>query len=114
MSFYCVMKTEIKNRKYLIAALAELEKRGEVQEVVHNERKETFDIDRAGDKLKVEQDRKSGAYQVGGDARVVKAFSDRLKQLYALESIKDNMPLDFEIAEEQETAAGEIKIMLKG
>ena len=36
-----------------------------------------------------------------------------LKQIYALESIKDNLPLDFEIAQETEIE-GEIKILLKG
>ena len=56
---------------------------------------------------------KSGNYQVGGDNRVVNRFSDRLKQIYAYESIKDNLPLDFEISKETETS-GEIHILLKG
>lgn len=112
MSFYCVIKTEISNRKHLVAALAELKRRGELTKVEHNERKDTTEVDRDGEKITVSRD-KEGNYQVGGDARVVKGFSNRLKQMYALEAIKENMPLDFEIAEETETA-GEIRIILKG
>ena len=56
---------------------------------------------------------KEGNYQVEGDARVVNAFSKRLKQIYAYESIKENLPLDFEIVQEKEVA-GEMKIVLKG
>lgn len=113
MSFYCVIKTEIKNRKYLVAALHELKERGELSSVEHNERKETFDLDQDGDKIKISKERKTGNFEVGGDARVVRRFSNRLKQMYALESIKDNMPLDFEIAQENEQG-GEIRILLKG
>lgn len=112
MSFYCVIKTEIKNKKYLIAALQEMQKRGELQKVEINEKKETMEVDRDGDKLKISKE-KSGSFEIGGDNRVVNAFSKRLKQIYALETIKDNMPLDFEISQETETE-GEIKILLKG
>jgi len=113
MSFYCVIKTEIKNKKYLIAALHELRRRGELTSVEHVERKDTFNLDRDGDKITVSLDRKTGSYGVGGDARVAARFSNRLKQMYALESIKDNMPLDFEVASETEEA-GEIRVILKG
>ena len=112
MSFYTVIKTRIKNRKYLIAALAEMKQKGEIQKCVENEKKETIEIDRDGDAITISME-KSGEYQIGGDNRVVGPFSDRLKQAYALESIKDNIPLDFEVASEQETAAGEILILLK-
>jgi hypothetical protein len=113
MSFYCVIQTKISNKKHLIAALTEMRRRGELSSVEHNERKETFDIDRDGDKLKISQNRKSGDFEVGGDNRVVNRFANRLKQIYALEAIKDNMPLDFEVVEEEETG-GEIHILLKG
>ncbi|MBI5344191.1 MAG: hypothetical protein HZB83_02455 [Deltaproteobacteria bacterium] len=93
MSFYTVIRTELRNRKYLLL--------------------ETVEVDRHGDIINVIRD-KAGNYQVAGDNRVVRAFSDRLKQAYAYESIKDNLPLDFEIAKETETAAGEIMILLKG
>jgi len=112
MSFYTVIKTELSNKKYLICALEELKKRGEITNFVANERKETVEIDRDGDIINVIKE-KTGSYQLGGDNRVVNSFSNRLKQIYAYESIKDNLPFDFEIASEQETE-GEIQILLKG
>ena len=69
-------------------------------------------MDRDGDIINILKE-KTGNYQLGGDNRVVNAFSNRLKQIYAYESIKDNLPLDFEIANETETG-GEIHILLKG
>src|SRR3972149_10371174 len=112
MSFYTVIKTELKSRKYLICALEELKKRGEITSFVSNERKETVEVNRDGDVINIAME-KTGSYQIGGDNRVVNVFSNRLKQIYAYESIKDNLPLDFEIANESETA-GEIQIVLKG
>lgn len=112
MSFYTVIKTELSSRKYLICALEEMKKRGEITSFVANERKDTVEVDRDGDILNVVRE-KAGSYQIGGDNRVLNAFSNRLKQIYAYESIKDNLPLDFEIASEQETE-GEIRILLKG
>ena len=112
MSFYTVVKTELSNRKYLICALEELKKRGEITNFVANERKETVEINRDGDIINVIKE-KTGSYQLGGDNRVLNRFTNRLKQIYAYESIKDNLPLDFEIASEVETE-GEIQILLKG
>lgn len=111
MSFYTVIKTELASKKYLICALEEMKKRGEIKSYVQNERKESIEIDRDGDIIKIQKE-KTG-YEMGGDNRVVNSFSNRLKQFYAYESIKDNIPLDFEIAKETETA-GEIQIILKG
>jgi hypothetical protein len=113
MSFYTVIQTELKNKKYVLAALMELRKRGEITECKVNEKRETMEVDRSGDKIKIAKN-KQGAFELGGDNRVVQNFSNKLKQYYALESIKDNLPLDFEIAEEKETIDGEIKILLKG
>ncbi len=112
MSFYTVIKTQLSSKKYVIAALEELKKRGEITSFVKNDRKEEIEVDRDGDLITLSQE-KSGNYQVGGDNRVVNRFSDRLKQIYAYESIKDNLPLDFEISKETETS-GEIQILLKG
>ncbi|MBW7957662.1 MAG: hypothetical protein H3C68_07185 [Deltaproteobacteria bacterium] len=112
MSFYTVIKTELSVRKYLICALEELKKRGEITSYVANERKDTVEVDRDGDIINIAKE-KTGNYQLGGDNRVVNSFSNRLKQMYAYESIKDNLPLDFEISSETETA-GEIQIVLKG
>ncbi len=111
MSFYLKLQIQIANKKYLIAALKELQKRGEILRYEENEKNETIEVDRDGDIIKIIKD-KLGNYELGGDARVVKAFADRLKQVYALESIKDNMPLDFEIVQETESA-GEILLLLK-
>ncbi len=112
MSFYCVIQTKISNKHHLIAALTELRRRGELSSVEHNERKETFEVDRDGDKLKISQNKKTGDFEIGGDNRVVNRFANRLKQMYALEAIKENMPLDFEVVEEEESG-GEIRILLK-
>ncbi len=111
MSFYTCIKTELKNKKYLLAALEELKKRGEITNFIKH--KEKIEVDRQGDLINISVT-KEGHHEVGGDNRVVRAFSDRLKQMYALESIKDNLPLDFEVTQETETAAGEIMILLKG
>lgn len=112
MSFYTVIKTELSNKKYLVCALEELKKRGEITSFVVNERKETVEVNRDGDIINIIKE-KTGNYQFGGDNRVVNTFSNRLKQIYAYESIKDNLPLDFEIANETENE-GEIQILLKG
>ncbi len=111
MSFYLKLKVQIKNKKYLIAALKEMAKNGELSKYEENEKKETIEVDRSGDVIKIIKD-KLGGYELGGDAHVVKSFADRLKQVYALESIKDNIPLDFEIVQETESA-GEILLLLK-
>ncbi len=112
MSFYTVIKTELKNGKYVVAALEELKKKGEITSFVKSERKEEFEVNRDGDMINIAEE-KTGNFQVAGDNRVVQSFSNRLKQMYAYESIKDNLPLDLEIAKETETA-GEILILLKG
>jgi len=112
MSFYTVIKTEITDKKYVLCALEEMKKRGEITNFQFHKKKEEIEVDRSGDILNIVRE-KTGNYAVGGDARVVKSFSDRFKQFYAYESIKDNLPLDFEIARESETA-GEIMILLKG
>lgn len=113
MSFYTKIQTQLKNKQYVMAALVELRKRGEITECKIDEKREIMEVDRSGDIIKVSKS-KQGNFELGGDNRVVQSFSNKLKQFYALESIKDNLPLDFEIAEEQETIAGEIKILLKG
>ncbi|MFZ3090431.1 MAG: hypothetical protein WA240_07400 [Nitrospirota bacterium] len=113
MSFYAVIKTELSNKRYIIAALSEMKRRGEITAYEINERKEKIEIDRDGDILTVSKEKAGENFEVGGDSRVVNTFSNRLKQFYAYESIKENLPLDFEIAKETEEA-GEIKILLKG
>lgn len=113
MSFYTVVKTELSNKKYIICALEEMRKRGEVTSFVENTRKETIEIDRDGDAITIAKEKSGAGFELGGDNRVVQGFSNRLKQLYAYESIKDNLPLDFEVAQENE-AGGEIRILLKG
>lgn len=112
MSFYTVIETELKNKNLMLCALAELKNRGEIALFEVNEKKEIVKIDRDGDIINITKS-KTGNYQVEGDARVVNAFSRRLKQIYAYESIKENLPSDFEIVEESEVA-GEMKILLKG
>ena len=112
MSFYTVIKTEMKNKKYVVCALEELKKRGEIKSYVKNDRKETIEVDRDGDIINVITS-KAGDTEVAGDNRIVRSFSNRLKQFYAYEAIKDSLPLDFEISNEVE-AAGEIQITLKG
>jgi len=112
MSFYTCIKTKLDNRKYVVAALVEMKRRGEIVKYVENRKKETIEVDAGGDAVSVVRE-KSGNYGVAGDNRVVGRFSKMLKKFYALESIKDNLPLDFEITEEQESG-GEIKLLLKG
>ncbi|MBI5182299.1 MAG: hypothetical protein HZA06_05270, partial [Nitrospirae bacterium] len=63
--------------------------------------------------LAITKEKAGNNFEVAGDSRVANAFTNRLKQFYAYESIKDNLPLDFEIAKESEEA-GEIIIHLKG
>ncbi|MBI5888317.1 MAG: hypothetical protein HZB82_06375 [Deltaproteobacteria bacterium] len=111
MSFYTKIKTELRSKRYLMAALEELKKRGEITNFILSKGK--IQVDRQGDIINIGVT-KEGMHEVAGDNRVVRVFSDRLKQVYALESIKDNLPLDFEVARETETAAGEILILLKG
>ncbi len=112
MSFYTVIKTEISSKKYVIAALEEMKRRGEISNFQINERKEKIEVDRSGDIINIGRE-KTGNFDVAGDARAVRSFTDRFKQFYAYEAIKDNLPLDFEISKETE-AAGEILILLKG
>ena len=112
MSFYTTLKTEMTDKQYILCALKELARRGEIINFVENEKKEELTVDRDGDILNIVKE-KTGHYQVSGDARVVERFSNRLKQMYAYESIKENLPLDFEISQEVESG-GEIKILLKG
>ncbi len=112
MSFYIVIKTEISNKQYIISTLKEMQKRGEITRFLVDKKKEQIEIDRDGDIIIISRE-KSGNFEVTGDARVVRSFSKRLTQLYAYSSIKENLPLDFEIAHESEVA-GEIKILLKG
>ena len=111
MSFYTVIQTEIKDKQILICALEALKHRGEINEFSLNEQKETIEIDRDGDIVNIAKE-KTGLFNMAGDNRVVSSFSRRLAQIYAYEAIKENLPLDFEIAEEIESA-GEIKILLK-
>ncbi len=111
MSFYTVIKTELNSKKYILCALVEMKKRGEIKNYVENERKETIEVDRDGDIINIVKQKEG--FDLAGDNRVVNTFSRRLKQFYAYESIKENIPLDFEIAKETETG-GEIQIILKG
>ena len=112
MSFYIVIKTEISNKQYIISTLKEMQKRGEITRFLVDKKKEQIEIDRDGDIIIISM-AKSGNYEVSGDARIVRSFSKRLTQLYAYSSIKENLPLDFEITHESEIA-GEITILLKG
>jgi len=112
MSFYTVIKTELSSRKYILCAMEEMKRRGEITNFHVNERKEKIDVDRSGDIINIGKE-KSGNFEVAGDARVVRQFADRFKQFYAYEAVKDNLPLDFEIAKESEEA-GDILILLKG
>lgn len=111
MSFYTVIKTELSSKKYILCALVEMKKRGEIKNYVENERKETIEVDRDGDIISIVKQKEG--FDLAGDNRVVNTFSRRLKQFYAYESIKENIPLDFEIAKETEIG-GEIQIILKG
>ena len=112
MSFYAKIKTQLANKKYILSALAELERKGEISSYEYIEKKEKIKIDRDGDILNIVQD-KTGNFEVTGDVHIGRIFTERLKQIYAYESIKDNLPLDFEIAKELEEG-GEISILLKG
>jgi hypothetical protein len=89
-----------------------MQKRGEVTRFLVDKKKDQIEIDRDGDSIIISRG-KSGNFEVTGDARIVRSFSKRLTQLYAYSAIKENLPLDFEIAHESEVA-GEIKILLKG
>ncbi len=111
MSFYTVIDTQMSNKQIIISALEELQNRGEIRVFEYNEKKEKIEVDRDGDILNVIKE-KSGNYQVAGDARVANRFAQRLKQMYAYETIRENLPLDFEIAQETESS-GDIRILLK-
>lgn len=112
MSFYTEIKTELSSKPLVISALEELKRRGEISSLQLLEKKGKIKIDRDGDIILISQTTE-GMMQVEGDSRVVNAFANRLKQMYAYESIKQSLPLDFEIAEESELA-GNISIVLKG
>lgn len=112
MSFYTKIQTEIKDKQLLICALEELKHRGEISEFTLNAKKESIEVDRDGDILNIAKE-KTGLFNLSGDNRVIGSFSKRLTQIYAYEAIKENLPLDFEIIQENEIA-GEIKIILKG
>lgn len=113
MSFYTVIDTELKNEKYIISALQELIRRGEITNYKMLLKQNKIKIDRGGDVIHIGLDVKTGTFRVEGDVRVVEAFVKRLKQFYAYESIKENLPFDFEIASEREVA-GDITLVLKG
>ncbi|MBI5598344.1 MAG: hypothetical protein HY890_01245 [Deltaproteobacteria bacterium] len=113
MSFYTVIKTELKNKKYVIAALEELKARGEISRYEEILKKNRIKVNRGGDAIEIVMDIKTGNVHVEGDARVVEDFTKRLKQLYAYASIKENLPFDFEIANERDIA-GDITLVLKG
>lgn len=113
MSFYTVIQTELASKKYIICALEEMKKRGEITGFRHIEKKDAIEVDKSGDIVSIVKEKTGSNYGIAGDNRVVQSFSNKLKQMYAYESIKDNLPLDFEIAQEAESA-GEIKILLKG
>lgn len=112
MSFYTQIKTELSDKRYIICALEDLKKKGEITNYQVIGKKEKIEVDRDGDIINIQQE-KAGNFEVAGDARVVNAFTNRLKQMYAYESIKENLPLDFEIAKESEVS-GDIVILLKG
>ena len=78
-----------------------------------SKKKEKIEVDRDGEVVTVSRANENSNFEIGGISRPARGISDRMKQLYAYESIKDNLPLDFEIAKEIEEA-GEIVIMLKG
>ena len=113
MSFYCVIKTELSKKKYIIAALAEMQRKGEITNYTLSKTKEKIEVDRAGEVVTISRTNENSNFEIGGISRPAREISDRIKQLYAYESIKDNLPLDFEIAQETEEA-GEIFITLKG
>ncbi|MBI5560438.1 MAG: hypothetical protein HY883_04125 [Deltaproteobacteria bacterium] len=113
MSFYTVIDTELKSKKHIILALEELKRRGEITKYGLVVKQDKIRIDRSGDIIHIGLDVKTGNFHVEGDVRVVEAFAKRLKQFYAYESIKESLPLDFEIASEREIA-GDITLVLKG
>src|SRR3989304_9964923 len=113
MSFYCVIKTELSKKKYIIAALAEMQRKGEITNYTVSRTKEKIEVDREGEVVTVSRGNENSNFEIGGISRPAREISDRMKQLYAYESIKDNLQLDFEIAQETEEA-GEIFITLKG
>ncbi len=113
MSFYTVIKTELKDRKYIILALEEMKRRGEITSFKHLVKKDIIQVDRAGDTITIKQDSKTGNFQLEGDSRILEAFTKRFKQFYAYQTIKENLPLDFEIDVERESA-GNITLLLKG
>ncbi len=113
MSFYCVIKTELSRKKYVIAALAEMQRKGEITNYSVSQTKDKIEVDREGEVVTVSRTKEAANYEIGGISRPAREISDRIKQLYAYESIKDNLPLDFEISKETEEA-GEIHITLKG
>lgn len=113
MSFYCVIKTELANKKYIIAALEEMKRRGDITTYSINKRKEEIEVDREGEIVNISREKQGVNFEVSGISRPAREIAIRLKQVYAYESIKDNLPLDFEIARETEEA-GEIVILLKG
>ncbi|MCK4846225.1 MAG: hypothetical protein KAS88_01035 [Deltaproteobacteria bacterium] len=112
MSFYTTIKTELASRATVILALKELKSRGEIRRFEEIKKSGKIEIDRSGDIISIATN-KAGELQLEGDARIVETFLRRLKQMYAYESIKENLPLDFEISEESEIG-GEISITLKG
>jgi len=113
MSFYTVITTELKNQKYIICALEELKKRGEIKGYEAVFKKDRIKVDKSGEEITIGLEEKTKNFQVAGDSRVAEPFAKRLKQFYAYESIKENLPLDFEIADEREVA-GDITLILKG
>lgn len=112
MSFYTQIKTELTNKKYIMCAIEELKKSGEITGFRVIEKKNKIEINREGDIINIFEG-KTGNFEVAGDNRVINTFANRLKQMYAYESIKQNLPLDFEIAKETEVG-GDIVIVLKG
>lgn len=112
MSFYTQIKTELTNKKYIMCAIEELKKSGEITGFRVIEKKNKIEINREGDIINILEG-KTGNFEVAGDNRVINTFANRLKQMYAYESIKQNLPLDFEIAKETEVG-GDIVIVLKG
>src|SRR3989304_937354 len=113
MSFYCVIKTELSEQRYIIAAMAEMQRKGEITNYTVSRTKEKIEVDREGEVVTVSRVNENSNFELGGMPQTAREISDRMKQLYAYESIKDNLTLDFEIAQETEEA-GEIVIMLKG
>jgi hypothetical protein len=112
MSFYSEIKTELKEKRHIVAALEELKKRGEITIYTVIEKKDLITVDRSGDVMNIALT-KEGTYRIEGDARIINIFAKRLTQLYAYEAIRENLPLDFEIVAETERE-GNITLLLKG